>query len=157
MMELAQLAQLAQPTIEPLRKVGCDPGAPRHREHTPPSRMGLCAGARGMAGHRHRHGDHLLLWWRSGGRERAWEVRYFLGLRAALAWRHGPPVADVAIGSAMQLVATRKAPAAGATAKALGIRKATFLAMRGQAVKWLQRGVDEAVAAYQSGTTRTRI
>lgn len=109
--------------------------------------MGLCAGARGMAGHR--HGDRLLLWWRSGGRERAADVRYYLGLRAALAWRHGPLVASMAIESAMVLVAARKAPAAGATAKALGIRKATFLAMRGQAVKWLQRGVDDAVAAYR--------
>ena len=119
--------------------------------------MGLCAGARGMAGHRHRHGDHLLLWWRSGGRERAADVRYYLGLRAALAWRHGPLVASVAIEHAMRLLATRKAPAAGETARALGMRKTTFLAMRGQAVKWLQRGVDDAVNAYQTGTAATRI
>lgn len=37
------------------------------------------------------------------------------------------------------------------------MRKTTFLAMRGQAVKWLQRGVDDAVNAYQTGTAATRI
>ena len=119
----------------------------RYREHAPPAWLGLDAGARGFARHGP-HGDCLLLWWRSGGQVHGLDVRMYLARRASLCWTCKPDAARMAIEHAVSLVATRHAPNAADVAKGLCMRKAGFLRLRGDAVRWLQRGIDRAGAAY---------
>ncbi|KGM52098.1 hypothetical protein N792_07105 [Lysobacter concretionis Ko07 = DSM 16239] len=130
--------------------------AARYREHVPPTWAGLCAGRRGFAGHGNPYGDHLLVWWQTGGQERAPEVRRYLARCASLAWHCEPLVAVAAITDAMALVASRRCRPAGVAAKALRMRNGEFLRLRTDAARWLSRGIDQAVGRYRSGTLRPR-
>lgn len=112
---------------------------------TPPSMAGLCAGARGLADHCQLDGDALLVWYRTGGRLNATAARLHVARRAVAAgWQCTTTQAVAVIGDALTLVATRRAPSAQQSAKASGMRKASYLELRVQASAWLRASIMQA-------------
>lgn len=114
----------------------------------PPRYAGLDAGARGLADHgRARDADALLIWYHTMGQERQTAVELYLARRAiAAGWECKTEQAVSIIREAMVHVATRRPRA---HARAVCMKKATFLELRAQASAWLRAGVMDAVWRYE--------
>ena len=120
----------------------------KRKESRPPVYAGLDAAARGFAEFITRDADALLVWYRTGGRERRREAQLYIARRAIAArWDCTAEQAFIVIEDALTHVASsRHAP----SHRAACMRKKHYFRLRALASAWLRAGILDALYRYHS-------